>query len=191
LSLLIFTKYVSTGPGTSVNKDNFQKYCICITNTSAFVMQINWIVQKINLLCSGFGLQSKYVRSFLGDRQNEKYRRMGPMSRPLTSSGHLPRTATGISHSADRLRSNCWPLSNLIFSKLKCDILSGLPVTCCLHPANSDSAAMSITTNRQPLLVRKNLVFMREYLSFTATAHCCPCVKINRCRNVSNTSVTL
>jgi len=40
----------------------------------------------------------------LGDRQNEKYRRMGPMSRPLAHSGQWSQTTTGITQPAARLR---------------------------------------------------------------------------------------
>ena len=39
----------------------------------------------------------------LGGRQAEKYRRMGPLSRPLTRSGQWSQTTTGISQSAARL----------------------------------------------------------------------------------------
>ena len=53
---------------------------------------------------------SHVAKSLLGERKDESYRRMGPLSRPLIRSGHLIRsgqwsqTTSGISQPADRLR---------------------------------------------------------------------------------------
>jgi len=46
------------------------------------------------------------IESRLGERQAENYRRMGPLSRPLTSSGQWSQTTTGISQPAARLEAS-------------------------------------------------------------------------------------
>ena len=43
------------------------------------------------------------ICDLLGERQTEKYRRMGPLSRPLIRSGQWSQTTTGISQPAARL----------------------------------------------------------------------------------------
>jgi len=43
------------------------------------------------------------ARAYLGERQHQKYRRMGPLSRPLIRSGQWSKTTTAISQPAARL----------------------------------------------------------------------------------------
>ena len=55
-------------------------------------------------------------------RQAENYRRMGPLSRPLTRSGHWSQTTTGIQQPAARLRTERKSIANR--SRIKTKLLN-------------------------------------------------------------------